>query len=202
MSQTNSRERLLEVAEGLFAEQGYLATSVREIVQGAGVQPPALYYHFENKEALLVELLSMRFDAYEKSLRERLAHATSPEQAFLAFVQHAFDRLETQSNSVRFVFGVLYGPQHGIPRKLVRNLQLRYHMIVAERVRVLDPKLDEQRVIFATTALQGMTLSLTLRVFTVGTTGFPADLAPAIATRSAAMLYDGLPVPTLGLPSR
>jgi AcrR family transcriptional regulator len=202
MSQTNSRERLLEIAEALFAEQGYLATSVREIVQGAGVQPPALYYHFENKEALLVELLTQRFDAYEQSLRERLVQAHKPDEAFLAFVTHAFDRLETQSNSVRFVFGVLYGPQHGIPRKLVRNLQLRYHSIVAERVRALDPAIDEQRVIFAVTALQGMTLSLTLRAFTVRTAAFPKELAPAIASRAAAMLYDGLPVPALGIPPR
>jgi AcrR family transcriptional regulator len=201
MSQTNSRQRLLDIAEGLFAEQGYLATSVREIVQGAGVQPPALYYHFENKEALLVELLTTRFDAYEQSLRVRLAPAKTAEQAFLAFVEHAFDRLETQSSSVRFVFGVLYGPQHGIPRKLVRTLQLRYHSIVAERVREIETALDEQRVIFATTALQGMTLSLTLRAFTVRTI-FPPDLAPAIASRAAAMLYDGLPVPALGLPPR
>lgn len=202
MSQTNSRERLLEVAEALFAEQGYLATSVREIVQGAGVQPPALYYHFENKEALLVELLTQRFDAYEQSLRERLGPAKTAEQAFLAFVEHAFDRLATQSSSVRFVFGVLYGPQHGIPRKLVHNLQLRYHSIVAERVRALEPSLDEQRIIFAVTALQGMTLSLTLRAFTVRNSAFPHDLAPAIASRSAAMLYDGLPVPALGIPPR
>ena len=34
MSVSNSRERLMEVAEGLFARQGYQSTSVREIVQG------------------------------------------------------------------------------------------------------------------------------------------------------------------------
>lgn len=202
MSQTNSRERLLEVAEGLFADQGYLATSVREIVQGAGVQPPALYYHFENKEALLVELLTMRFEAYERSLKERLGPTTTPEAACLAFVEHAFDRLADQSSAVRFVFGVLYGPQHGIPRKLVRDLQLRYHQIVADRVRELDPSIDEPRVVFAITALQGMTLSLTLRAFTLRVADFPPELAPAIATRAAAMLYDGLPVPALGLPPR
>ena len=119
-----------------------------------------------------------------------------------ANLEHAFDRLATQSSSVRFVFGVLYGPQHGIPRKLVHNLQLRYHSIVAERVRALEPSLDEQRIIFAVTALQGMTLSLTLRAFTVRNSAFPHDLAPAIASRSAAMLYDGLPVPALGIPPR
>jgi len=45
-----------------FDEQGYHGTSVRDIARRVGVTVPALYYHYENKQALLVALLetSMR----------------------------------------------------------------------------------------------------------------------------------------------
>jgi len=40
-----------------FREQGYHGTSVRDIARRVGVTVPALYYHFENKQAIFVSLL-------------------------------------------------------------------------------------------------------------------------------------------------
>ena len=40
-----------------FNEQGYHGTSVRDIAGRVGVTVPALYYHYENKQALLATLL-------------------------------------------------------------------------------------------------------------------------------------------------
>ena len=51
-----TRERILEVALDLFVEQGYEKTSLREIAERVGVTKAALYYHFESKDDLLLEL--------------------------------------------------------------------------------------------------------------------------------------------------
>ncbi len=53
---------ILACAMEAFQEHGYHATTVRDIARRVGVTVPALYYHYENKQALLVELLmgSMR----------------------------------------------------------------------------------------------------------------------------------------------
>ncbi|MBW2208934.1 MAG: helix-turn-helix transcriptional regulator, partial [Deltaproteobacteria bacterium] len=48
----DARAVLLEAATALFAQKGYAGTSVREIVERAGVTKPVLYYYFENKEGL------------------------------------------------------------------------------------------------------------------------------------------------------
>ncbi|MGP2441244.1 TetR/AcrR family transcriptional regulator [Streptomyces sp. JW3] len=40
-----------------FGEHGYHGTSVRDIAGRVGVTVPALYYHYENKQALLATLL-------------------------------------------------------------------------------------------------------------------------------------------------
>ena len=52
------RARLLEdAATRIFAEQGYVATSVDDIVAAAGVTKPMLYRHFESKQELCIALL-------------------------------------------------------------------------------------------------------------------------------------------------
>ncbi len=51
------RTEILRHASRLFAEQGYRATSVREVAEACGCTKPALYYHFANKEALYLECL-------------------------------------------------------------------------------------------------------------------------------------------------
>lgn len=52
-----TRERILEVALGLFSEQGYDKTSLREVAEKVGVTKAALYYHFPSKEDILTELV-------------------------------------------------------------------------------------------------------------------------------------------------
>jgi TetR/AcrR family transcriptional regulator len=48
----DTRERILDAAERLFAEQGFAATSVRDLSKAVGLTPASLYNHFEGKQAL------------------------------------------------------------------------------------------------------------------------------------------------------
>lgn len=66
------KTRILEAATSLFSRKGYGSTSVREIVQAAGVTKPALYYYFANKEALFVELINMHMDRLSELIRVSL----------------------------------------------------------------------------------------------------------------------------------
>ncbi|WP_251063133.1 MULTISPECIES: TetR/AcrR family transcriptional regulator [unclassified Streptomyces] len=52
----NTRQRIQDVALGLFAEQGYEKTSLREIAERLDVTKAALYYHFKTKEEIIVSL--------------------------------------------------------------------------------------------------------------------------------------------------
>ena len=49
--------RVLDTAEGLFAEQGYAATSIRQIADQAEVNPALIHYYFKNKNGLLVAVM-------------------------------------------------------------------------------------------------------------------------------------------------
>ncbi|MEE2030746.1 TetR/AcrR family transcriptional regulator [Rhodococcus chondri] len=48
---------ILECALEAFSENGFHGTTVRDLARRVGVTVPALYYHHENKEAVLVTLL-------------------------------------------------------------------------------------------------------------------------------------------------
>jgi len=54
--QGSTKERILEVALRLFNERGYDKTSLREIAEELGVTKAALYYYFETKRQILLEL--------------------------------------------------------------------------------------------------------------------------------------------------
>lgn len=60
MSTPDTRERILNAAEQLFAAQGFAATSLRSITGEAGVNLAAIHYHFGSKEALIREILARR----------------------------------------------------------------------------------------------------------------------------------------------
>jgi AcrR family transcriptional regulator len=53
---SSTRERILDIALELFTEQGYDKTSLRDIAERLGTTKAALYYHFERKEDILLEL--------------------------------------------------------------------------------------------------------------------------------------------------
>jgi AcrR family transcriptional regulator len=51
------RAELVSIAAQLFAESGFAGVTVDDIGAAAGVSGPALYHHFDSKEALLGEML-------------------------------------------------------------------------------------------------------------------------------------------------
>lgn len=74
--QSDTRARIQQVALELFTEQGYEATSLREIAERLGVTKAALYYHFKTKEDIVSSLVQDRIDALE----ELIAWAASQPQ--------------------------------------------------------------------------------------------------------------------------
>jgi AcrR family transcriptional regulator len=57
----NTKERILNHAEVLFAQKGYHAVSVREITSAAGCNLSAVNYHFGNKKNLYIEVFRIKW---------------------------------------------------------------------------------------------------------------------------------------------
>jgi AcrR family transcriptional regulator len=52
------RGRILYEAERLFSARGFKGVSIRDIARACGVSNAAIYYHFENKQELYVQMLA------------------------------------------------------------------------------------------------------------------------------------------------
>jgi len=50
-------ERILDVAEALFAEYGYEGTTLRDVALRVGIRIPSLYNHFASKDSLYAAVL-------------------------------------------------------------------------------------------------------------------------------------------------
>ena len=65
-----TRNQILRAALKQFANGGYAATSVQQIVDAARVSKPALYYHFADKAGLFRALVHEAHDERYRILRE------------------------------------------------------------------------------------------------------------------------------------
>ncbi len=95
---TKRRDMIVESAMRLFAEKGYDATPVSEIASAAGVSEGAIFRHFKNKEALLLEAferIRSRFASYldnviqdaEEQGKSGMERLISLAQAFCRFFE-------------------------------------------------------------------------------------------------------------------
>ncbi len=90
----STKRALVDVAEQLFTENGYTATSLEAIVGGADVTKGALYHHFSGKQAIFeaaFELVESRATAgiaqATEGHRDPWEKAQAGLRAFLAAVQ-------------------------------------------------------------------------------------------------------------------
>ncbi len=77
MTSSDPKERILEVAERIFAEQGLEAVSLRSVTAEAGVNIAAVNYYFGSKAALL-QAMTQRF--FLSVNREQLRHLEEIEE--------------------------------------------------------------------------------------------------------------------------
>lgn len=89
----NTRDRLLDKAEELFARDGFAATSMRELTTQAGTNLAAVNYHFKSKEGLIRAILVRRFGPLNEErmrLLDMAERAAAPGLPTLDSVLEAF----------------------------------------------------------------------------------------------------------------
>ncbi len=71
-SNEHTRERIINAAKRLFAEQGYQKTTVVDISRQAGLSEAAMYEYFQGKEALLLMIPNLWVSELVRDLEEQL----------------------------------------------------------------------------------------------------------------------------------
>jgi len=135
-SQQQTRARLLESAQEIFARNGFAGASVDQIAEHAGYSKGAVYSNFESKEALFLELLRnhMSQEIIElRALLDRIGSAqeilsavkerySGPEKQTLAMLSSEFQLQAGRHPEFAEPFAALYRDQRKAIAELVRLL--------------------------------------------------------------------------------
>src|ERR1700676_1381514 len=100
-AKSDRRSQLIAAAERLVAERGYLAVRLEDIGSAAGGSGPAIYRHFPNKEALLVELLVGITTRLLAGASAVVAAARDPATALDALIDFHLDFALGESDLIR-----------------------------------------------------------------------------------------------------
>jgi AcrR family transcriptional regulator len=107
-----TRERILDVAEALFALHGYAGTSMRELAAAADLTAASLYNHFDGKEALYRAVLERGIRPLVLLMQVRAGSEASGDSA-AAMVGEVMEHLRTRPHLPRLIqLEVLTGGEH------------------------------------------------------------------------------------------
>lgn len=124
VEESESRTLLLDVAERLFASNGYFGVSTRDICSAAGVNPAAVNYHFGTKEKLYESIFVRRIvplNEARRALFQKILSAPQSERPAVravaeAWIRPLFEIPRSHATApiiiMRFIGQVLSTPQH------------------------------------------------------------------------------------------
>lgn len=104
-----TRQRIIDAAQLLFAKNGYAGVSMRQITMRAKANVAAIHYHLGSKEQLLLEVLRRGAGPLVERRNENLRALKQPyrlEDVIRAFVSPVFGN-EVKSSAKQLIFGEL-----------------------------------------------------------------------------------------------
>lgn len=150
-SSADRREQILEVATGLFAQQGFQGTTTKLIAEKSGVTEALIFRHFPSKDELYWAVIERKIDStapLEHLLEGLEAGGDDLEVLSRIALQVLENRAKDQALSRLLLFSAL--ERHELSERFFRNYIANYfevlarfvrHGIAAGRFRAVDPLL-------------------------------------------------------------
>lgn len=113
-----TRQHILRAALKRFANCGYAATSVQQIVGDAEVSKPALYYYFRDKAGLFQALVNEAHDERYRVMREAAARARGFRAQLVEILTALFDYLGKNRELTRLAFATAFAAPGEVPPSL------------------------------------------------------------------------------------
>jgi|WetSurMetagenome_2_1015567.scaffolds.fasta_scaffold130869_2 TetR/AcrR family transcriptional regulator len=185
-----TRERLIRAAVAVFDRKGYSASSVREIVELAGVAKPALYYHFRSKDGLLVTILEAAAQEFSRATGRAIARPGTARERLLAFAVDLHGLFQQNVPVVRVAHTVFFGPVEGVPAfdftKFDREMEVTVRRILEEGQATGEIRRDANSVDLAV-IIMGIIGSIAMRQLHKDVTPLGVDTI----NRVFALVFDG-----------
>ena len=125
------REKVLAAAVQLFAEYGYHAAPLRDIARMAGIQAASIYYHYTNKQALLVEIMETHMRQLNTNLEHIVLQQSGVQQRLHAAIANHI-RLHTTYKSEFFIIDTEIRALEGENRNHILSLRDQYEALLQD----------------------------------------------------------------------
>jgi AcrR family transcriptional regulator len=113
-----TRDNILAVALRLFADRGYAGTSVQDIVSGAKVTKPALYYYFPSKADLYQALLDRAHDERFRLMQEAVARGGDLPGKLEELLNAHFEFLQSHRELLGLVYATAFAARGEMPKEI------------------------------------------------------------------------------------
>lgn len=152
---TDTKARILDAAEKLFAENGFKETSVNRLAREARVNQAAINYHFGSKGALVEQVIERRLSVIGhrrmenlqsvKDTADRQGRRPDCHELLRAYIEPAFALTEATQGQRYFL--VIVGRALAEPDDAIRNIFIRQFepafLLLAELMQKALPDLAE-----------------------------------------------------------
>lgn len=115
---SDARRQILRAALKHFANNGYAATSVQQIVGTAKVSKPALYYYFKDKAGLFEALVQEAHDERYRVMRAAVVEGDPLAAQLERILMGLFDCFHENRELMRIAFSTMFAAKGELPEKL------------------------------------------------------------------------------------
>jgi TetR/AcrR family transcriptional regulator len=117
---TDTRDRVLQVAQALFAERGYRGTSLRDIAKRIGIKAPSLLHHFPSKQQLYLAVLDKMFESLEDAANAIAWGRESRQERMRQAVGDTIDFIASHPDFVRIMWKEM-ADESGVGRQVLKR---------------------------------------------------------------------------------
>jgi AcrR family transcriptional regulator len=114
---STTRQQILRSAVRRFADRGYAAASVQQIVDDARVSKPALYYYFPDKAGLFQALVNEAYDQEYQLMREA-AEGRELRGQLVEILAKLFDYFRKNRELLRIALATAFASPGDLPKGL------------------------------------------------------------------------------------
>ena len=189
-TQFSTKDRILGAAEELFAQHGFMGTSLRQVTSRADVNIAAVNYHFGSKENLINEVFRRRMDEMSRQRLGQLEQASKDrpgelEAVLAAFVEPALAVARDRQGGAAFirVIARAYAEKNDGLRQFLSE---QYGHVLREFARAIAhcvPELDKEQLYWRLDFLSG---ALTYAMSDFGLIKRPAGVSEIAHRKRAA----------------
>jgi AcrR family transcriptional regulator len=134
-----TRRRIIEKAEALFARDGYAGASLGTLATDVGIHKPGIFYYFKSKRALYEETVALAVRELEERLTKVLTSGGPPRARLLEATATWVDVLASRPTLVRLLLHEVANPDSTTTPSVFPEVGERILALMTDTIREIQP---------------------------------------------------------------